>query len=244
MRKSLSYLAIAAGFLALLTLAISGPLYQAGIAELGTAFLLLRWAAYIGAGAAVVGLLLLIWQAVKPHHNAPSSMLLGVAVIAAGASFMLPYLQLQTARSVPPIHDISTDLSNPPPFIAIAPLRADAPNPVEFAGAESAEQQRTAYPDLTTWTTNASAEQVYQQALQVVADMGWELVAGEAAEGRIEATDTTTWFGFKDDVVIRIVATETGSAVDVRSKSRVGRSDVGVNAKRIRAFLSALEQAL
>lgn len=244
MRKLLSYLAIAAGFLALLTLAISGPLYQAGVAELGTAFLMLRWAAYVGAGAAVVGLIVLIWQALKPANNAPSSMLVGLAVIAAGVSFMLPYLQLQTARSVPPIHDISTDLSNPPPFVAIAPLRANAPNPVEFAGEESAEQQRKAYPDLTTWNTTASVEQVYQQALQVVADMGWELVASDATEGRIEATDTTTWFGFKDDVVIRIVPTDNGSAVDVRSKSRVGRSDVGVNAKRIRAYLAALEQAL
>lgn len=244
MRKIISYLAIAAGFLALTTLAISGPLYQLGIAELGTAFLMLRWAAYIGAGAAVVGLLLLIWQAVKPSGNQPSSMLLGLAVIAAGVSFVLPYLQLQTARSVPPIHDISTDLVNPPAFIAIAPLRADAPNPVAYAGDETAAQQRQAYADLTTWNTSAGIEQVYNQALVVAADMGWQLVASDLAEGRIEATDTTTWFGFKDDVVIRLVATEQGTAVDVRSKSRVGRSDVGVNAKRIRAFLAALEQAL
>jgi uncharacterized protein (DUF1499 family) len=244
MRKIISYLAIVAGFLALITLAIAGPLYQLGVAQLSSAFLLLRWAAYIGAGAAIVGLILLIWQALKPSEKLPSSMLLGLAVIAAGVSFILPYLQLQTARSVPPIHDISTDLTNPPAFIAIAPLRANAPNPVEYAGEETAQQQRQAYSDITTWNTSASVEVVYQQALKVVADMGWELVASDLNEGRIEATDTTTWFGFKDDVVIRLVATETGSAVDIRSKSRVGRSDVGVNAKRIRAFLSALEQAL
>lgn len=244
MRKLITIVTIFAGFLALLALAGSGPLYQLSLADLGTAFLILRWAAYIGAGAAIIGLLLLIWQALKPSPQQPSSMLLGVAVIAAGASFVVPYLQLQTARSVPPIHDISTDLVNPPPFIAIAPLRADAPNPVEYAGDDTAQQQRQAYADITTWTTSASVEQVYQQALLVVADMGWELVASELVDGRIEATDTTTWFGFKDDVVIRIVATEQGTAVDVRSKSRVGRSDVGVNAKRIRAFLSALDQAL
>jgi uncharacterized protein (DUF1499 family) len=244
MRKIISYLAIVAGFLALITLAIAGPLYQLGVAQLSSAFLLLRWAAYIGAGAAIVGLILLIWQALKPSEKLPSSMLLGLAVIAAGVSFILPYLQLQTARSVPPIHDISTDLTNPPAFIAIAPLRANAPNPVEYAGEETAQQQRQAYSDITTWNTSASVEVVYQQALKVVADMGWELVASDLNEGRIEATDTTTWFGFKDDVVIRLVATETGSALDIRSKSRVGRSDVGVNAKRIRAFLSALEQAL
>ena len=244
MRKLISYFAIAAGFIALILLAISGPLYRTGVAELSSAFLLLRWAAYIGAGATIVGLLLLIWQALQSSRHGPSSMLMGLAVIAAAASFVIPYLQVQTARSVPAIHDISTDLVNPPEFVAIAPLRADAPNPVAYAGDETAEQQRQAYADISTWTSAAAVEQVYEQSLQVVADMGWQLVASDLAEGRIEATDTTTWFGFKDDVVIRLVATEQGTTVDVRSKSRVGRSDVGVNAERIRAFLAALQQRL
>lgn len=244
MRKLISYFAIAAGFIALILLAISGPLYRTGVAELSSAFLLLRWAAYIGAGATIVGLLLLIWQALQSSRHGPSSMLMGLAVIAAATSFVIPYLQMQTARSVPAIHDISTDLGNPPEFVAIAPLRANAPNPVAYAGDETAKQQRQAYADISTWTSAAGVEQVYEQSLQVVSDMGWQLVASDLAEGRIEATDTTTWFGFKDDVVIRLVATEQGTAVDVRSKSRVGRSDVGVNAKRIRAFLAALQQRL
>lgn len=244
MRKLVSYVAITAGFIALALLAISGPLYRTGVAELSSAFLLLRWAAYIGAGATIVGLLLLIWQALQSSRHGPSSMLMGLAVIAAATSFVIPYLQMQTARSVPAIHDISTDLGNPPEFVAIAPLRADAPNPVAYAGNETAKQQRQAYADITTWTSAAGVEQVYEQSLQVVADMGWQLVASDLAEGRIEATDTTTWFGFKDDVVIRLVATEQGTAVDVRSKSRVGRSDVGVNAKRIRTFLAELQRRL
>lgn len=244
MRKLVSYVAITAGFIALALLAISGPLYRTGVAELSSAFLLLRWAAYIGAGATIVGLLLLIWQALQSSRHGPSSMLMGLAVIAAATSFVIPYLQMQTARSVPAIHDISTDLGNPPEFVAIAPLRANAPNPVAYAGDETAKQQRQAYADITTWTSAAGVEQVYEQSLQVVADMGWQLVASDLAEGRIEATDTTTWFGFKDDVVIRLVATEQGTAVDVRSKSRVGRSDVGVNAKRIRTFLAELQRRL
>ena len=244
MRKLVSYVAITAGFIALTLLAISGPLYRTGVAELSSAFLLLRWAAYIGAGATIVGLLLLIWQALQSSRHGPSSMLMGLAVIAAATSFVIPYLQMQTARSVPAIHDISTDLVNPPEFVAIAPLRAAAPNPVAYAGDETAKQQRQAYADISTWTSATGVEQVYEQSLQVVADMGWQLVASDLAEGRIEATDITTWFGFKDDVVIRLVATEQGTAVDVRSKSRVGRSDVGVNAKRIRTFLAALQRRL
>jgi uncharacterized protein (DUF1499 family) len=69
---------------------------------------------------------------------------------------------------------------------------------------------------------------------------GWEIVAAVPAEGRIEATDTTRFFGFKDDIVIRVKAEGAGSRVDVRSLSRVGKSDVGKNASRIRAYLIAL----
>ncbi len=74
--------------------------------------------------------------------------------------------------------------------------------------------------------------------------MGWEMVESSKTDGRIEATATTTWFGFKDDVVIRIRPTEDGSELDIRSKSRVGRSDVGKNAERIREFMSELEAQL
>jgi uncharacterized protein (DUF1499 family) len=72
--------------------------------------------------------------------------------------------------------------------------------------------------------------------------MGWEVVAADRASGRIEATDTTRFFGFKDDVVIRVQAAPGGSRVDVRSVSRVGGSDVGTNATRIRAYLARLRQ--
>lgn len=78
----------------------------------------------------------------------------------------------------------------------------------------------------------------------VVQELGWELVDSDIVSGRIEATDTTRWFGFKDDVVIRISQEATGSVIDVRSKSRVGRSDVGVNAKRIETFLDRLQKRL
>src|SRR5690606_17575541 len=141
-----------------------------------------------------------------------------------------------TAQSVPPIHDITTDIENPPEFVAIAPLRADAPNPVAYAGEETAAQQREAYPELASLERSEPASDIFAEALLVVDDMGWELVASNIEEGRIEATDTTRWFGFKDDVVIRIVQNNDGAIVDVRSKSRVGRSDVGVNAARIENF--------
>ena len=236
--KIIHKLLIIAGFLSLLLLAVAGPLYRLQWLELGSAFLVLRWAAYVGIGAGILLIVYLIWR--RPKGTAGALTVL--ALVASVAAVGIPYLQLQTARSVPPIHDISTDTVNPPEFVAVAPLRADAPNPVAYAGEETAAQQREAYPDIVTYVSAQSAEQLFEKSLQVVEQMGWQLVASDQATGRIEATDTTTWFGFKDDVVIRIQAQAEGAELDIRSKSRVGRSDVGKNAERIRAFITALDR--
>lgn len=236
--KIIHKLLIIAGFLSLLLLALAGPLYRLQWLELGSAFLVLRWAAYVGIGAGILLIVYLIWR--RPKGTAGALTVL--ALVASVAAVGIPYLQLQTARSVPPIHDISTDTVNPPEFVAVAPLRADAPNPVAYAGEETAAQQREAYPDIVTYVSAESAEQLFEKSLQVVEQMGWQLVASDQATGRIEATDTTTWFGFKDDVVIRIQAQAEGAELDIRSKSRVGRSDVGKNAERIRAFITALDR--
>ena len=75
----------------------------------------------------------------------------------------------------------------------------------------------------------------------VLQDLGLEIVNEDTAAGMIEATATTFWFGFKDDVVVRVRATASGSIVDIRSVSRVGQSDLGANAKRIRAILHGIE---
>jgi uncharacterized protein (DUF1499 family) len=137
---------------------------------------------------------------------------------------------------VPPIHDITTDTDNPPPFEAIAPLRADAPNPVTYDGADSARQQLAAYPDIQTMVLPTAPRTAFDQALAAARDLGWEIVAAVPDLGRIEATETSFWYGFKDDVVIRIAGADRESRIDIRSKSRVGKSDLGKNAERIRAF--------
>jgi uncharacterized protein (DUF1499 family) len=90
----------------------------------------------------------------------------------------------------------------------------------------------------------AAPDRVFDRALSVARKLGWVVVAAVPAEGRIEATDTTRWFGFKDDVVVRVAPAAGGSRVDVRSVSRVGRSDLGTNARRIRAFLRELRAAI
>jgi hypothetical protein len=238
--KALHGLLIVFGLLSVVLLAISGPLYKSGTADLGTAFLMLRWAAYIGAATFVLNI---IWYLIRRPQGLVAG-LSGLAIIAGGFAFYMPFSQYLKAQNVPAIHDITTDTQNPPKFIAIAPLRADASNPVEYAGEDTAKQQRKAYPELTTYESLESPDELFSAALLAVDKMGWELVDSSETEGRIEATATTTWFGFKDDVVIRILATADGSELDIRSKSRVGRSDVGKNAERIREYLSQLKPEL
>ena len=147
----------------------------------------------------------------------------------------------------PPIHDISTNRVNPPEFVAVAALRADAPNTLVYGGSNNMTSERLielsneAYPDLITQHYSESVNVIFEEALAAVDDLGYELVTQDAFAGRIEATDTTFWFRFKDDVVIKINQQGSDTAVDVRSVSRVGTGDVGANAIRMRKLFALLE---
>lgn len=168
------------------------------------------------------------------------------------ASAWIAYLIPESFRpaqgvNFPPIHDISTNRISPPEFVAILPLRADAPNTVVYGGSDNMTAQRLleltdeAYPDLVTQNYDESPNAVFAKALSAIAELGWELVAEDPAAGRIEATDTTFWFRFKDDIVIKIEQRGNGSMVDARSVSRVGTGDVGANAIRLRRFFTLLD---
>lgn len=166
----------------------------------------------------------------------------GLLIAAAFIGLMLSYVY--TARHVPPIHDISTDTVHPPQFVAILPLRRDAPNSAVYGGSAIAAQQRAAYSDIVPVILPVSPKTMFDAALAQVREAGWTLVYANADQGRIEATAKTRWFGFKDDVVIRIAAVSGGSRLDMRSESRVGRSDLGTNARRIRTFIAKLRERL
>jgi uncharacterized protein (DUF1499 family) len=156
----------------------------------------------------------------------------------------IPWSYKNTVDSLPYIHDITTDVQNPPAFVAVRTLRKEGDHPVDYDGPEVAAQQQKAYPDLMPLTVPAEKDKVFQAAEAALRAMKLEVVDANAREGRIEASDTSLLFGFKDDMVVRIAAQGAGTKVDVRSKSRVGRSDVGQNAKRIRAFLRELQAKL
>ena len=141
------------------------------------------------------------------------------------------------------IHDITTDTENPPQFVALHALRLTTFNGPEYAGRKVASIQKAAYPDIGPRFVEAGPASAFERALRAAREMGWAIVAGVPEEGRIEATATTRWLRFKDDVVIRVAPHGGGSRIDARSKSRIGRSDFGANAKRIREFFRKLDAA-
>ena len=147
---------------------------------------------------------------------------------------------IKAAFSVPGIHDITTDTDNPPAFIDILPLRADAPNSPDYGDETLAAAQKTGYPEIAPLTLAVPPAETFARAQKLVEARGWALVAANAGEGRIEATAESKFMHFKDDMVIRIAADGQGSRIDMRSVSRFGRSDLGVNAKRIADFLKDL----
>lgn len=235
--------ALAGGILAILaalSMAGAGPAYRAGLLALGDAFSMLRYGAFVALGAAGLGVVGLVMAAFT--RRALPALLGGLVILAGLVLVAVPWMQLQQAQTVPPIHDITTDLQDPPAFEALVAAREAAPNAVHYPGEATARQQREAYPDIQPLVLDAPLDEVLAAAEAAARDAGWEVAA--VGDARLEATATTTWFGFKDDVVIRLTETPDGVRVDMRSASRLGASDVGTNAARIRAFLEALTERL
>lgn len=236
-RLPVAQLALVAGLLAALLIGGAGPLYRFAGLTIQQVFPLMMYGTY---AAGLTLLLALAWVVVAALTRSGRGLVLVVVgtVLAVGAA-LVPISMRSQAQALPMIHDITTDTANPPAFVAIAPLRAEAPNGVDYV-TDPAEQAK-AYGDIKTFRSPLPTGELFDQALAAAEAQGWEIVASSREEGRIEATDTTLWFGFKDDVVIRVVSEESGgSRLDIRSMSRVGKSDLGKNAARIRAFLAAL----
>lgn len=240
--RAVAMLALVLGVLALLGMLSAGPLYCFGLIGLRPAFSWMGLGAQAGVVAIVIGLIGLVLALLLRRRRPAAHALLGIVL--GLLAFVPPWMFRQNASQVPPIHDISTDTIDPPKFETLLPLRADAPNSPDYAGATIAAQQQQAYPDIQTLRFDVAPAAVFEAALKTAMAMGWAIEAQAPAQGRIEATATTFWFGFKDDVVIRIQAGAQGTRLDIRSVSRVGKSDVGKNAARIRDFRTRLEQSL
>lgn len=232
-------LAIAAAVLLLL-----GPLgWRAGWWHFRVGFFYLMPGAFYCALAAVaVGLAAL---ALGTRRQGRGKIAIGVVALVIGGTIAYVPWHYNGMRGIyPAIHDITTDWENPPQFSAILPLReAVKANSVVYEGAAVSDRQRKAYPDIAPLNLDVAPAEAFSRSLDVARQIGWTIVASDQAAGRIEASQRTRWFGFTDDVVVRIIAAGAGSRVDLRSVSRVGRGDFGVNAARVRRFLAALRTA-
>jgi uncharacterized protein (DUF1499 family) len=160
----------------------------------------------------------------------------GLLCILVGAVLAVVYVtapMLQTLLTKPAINDVTTDLADPPVFVATpAP-----PYPGEFA-----DRQRQGYPEIAPLTLAAPPNEVFEKARDTAIDMDWRIRAAEPGEGRLEAVATTPMMRFKDDVVVRLRPEGDGTRVDLRSRSRIGRHDLGTNARRIQDFLDRLQR--
>ena len=156
-----------------------------------------------------------------------------VAVIAVGPGALF---------NSPLIHDIATDTDNPPEFVTAHSLRSADENSLEYAGEGIAAMQKAAYPDLGPLFSDLDADTAFDRSLAVAEKLGWIISEENRGAGRIEAYEVSVVFGFVDDVAIRIAAMENGSRIDLRSTSRVGLGDLGMNAERIMKFIKEYNQ--
>ena len=237
----LGILALAVGAAALAALGAAAWGYRNDRWDVGFALLTIsQYAAWAGAGAVVAGLLGLGASLPGGARRGAVVSLLGIAL--GGAAAGIIGQQYYIVQTNPFIHDISTDLADPPAFRALLALREaeGASNPPEHPGEAAALQQRAGYPDIAPLAVAAPPARVLEYARGIAEAEGWEIAAADAEALRLEAVATSRFYGFKDDIAVRIAPRGDGALVDMRSKSRVGRSDVGVNAARIRAFLAEL----
>jgi uncharacterized protein (DUF1499 family) len=226
-------LALACGIAELL----AGLGYRWGWWHFRVGIQIMRWSATTDLAAVALTLIAVILASMHGPRRVLIAAAHGLAIslLVAGP----PLYHWRMVEQVPRIHDISTDTANPPRYVDVMPLRKGVENSTDYS-AEVAAQQKKAYPDIAPVRLDAPPAQALQRAEKAARAMGWDIVAVVPADLRIEATDTTLLFGFKDDVVIRIAADGSGSRLDMRSLSRVGRSDFGVNANRIRNFMKQL----
>ena len=229
-----------------------------GFWNFGTGFRILIPAVSLGVVALLTGAL---WLALALRNNNSTGWRWGFAgLIGAAILLFFPARVALRAYDAPPIHDISTDVGNAPSFIAVLPLRKGATNGPEYDGQKKvmlkgkittvAELQKIAYPDIKPVGKLLNPHNdpkvdskaiLFWHAFETAKREGWDIVTFDEKSGRIEATDTTLWFGFTDDISIRVIAAGTmGARLDVRSKSRIGTSDYGRNAARVMGYLKDL----
>jgi len=234
------YIAALLAGAALLLLALVPFGWRFGLWHFSLSFRMVAWAQDIALAGAVLALLGLLFGR---GALAGRGRVLTVALVVFGAGMVaVPFLWARERGPHPVINDITTDTENPPVFAAAMPAReAEQARSAVYGGAVVVRQQQASYPDIAPLMLAVPPAQGFERALATAGALGWRILASDPQKGTIEATDTTIYYGFTDDVVVRVTASGSGSRVDLRSHSRQGGGDNGVNAARVRKYLAALK---
>ena len=218
--------------------------------SLNTGFLILLPAIAVGAIGFLCGVAW-AWSALARNESTGARWGF-VGLIGSAVAIGIPLNDARLALISPPIHDISTDIEYAPPFKDLLPLRAGAPNSPDYDGPKTivyegkkttvSALQKKYYEDVIPYIVFGKPLAIFWRALNAANAMGWHVVSFDPKTLRIEATESSFWFGLTDDIVIRVKpAGKLGARLDIRSKSRVGNNDRGANAARIRAFVKKLK---
>jgi uncharacterized protein (DUF1499 family) len=203
-------------------LRVAPPLVGFGIFALGG----------LGAVLAGVATIVRLLRGRAPSLGGVLALLVAIGVVVAA----LPGV------GMPRINDFTTDLEDPPAFTHAAMLGPNVGRNMSYP-AKNAALQLECCSDLRAAMLEVPPAEAFGRAVAVASAMpGWEVTSRSPEDGTIEAVATTRIFGFHDDVAIRVrPATNGGSRIDVRSKSRDGQGDLGANAARIRKFVATIE---
>lgn len=217
------------------------------VSALGTRFELWPWTLGLGMFALclvvslVIQIVNAIWMLRKPGNSTKSALRWG-SLLALPPLVIIAVLLGGGEGGQSPIHHISTDKQSPPEFVAAIEQRGSDSNPLDYTDAIATIQEQL-FPDVQAISSDLTPEAAFDRALATANALGWEVYAQDSQQGRIEAVQSTFWFGFKDDIAIRVLAEGSGSRIDLRSVSRVGQGDLGANAKRILAFTEQFNSA-
>lgn len=228
-------LIVGLGALALLPIGALGARF--GLWDFERGFQFMFTGVFVAAAVLVLGIAVFVfaWRAGRKDAAVP----IGIGLLASIVALATMGYQYRLTTTVPPINDITTDLDDPPMFGALE-LRGEG---VLDYVPDKGVAQREGYAHIATAESALAPDAALEKAISVAGDLGWDVLADTEGDGErtVEAMATTFWFGFVDDVVVRVRPSPTGSLVDVRSASRVGLSDLGANAARIDAFMARFE---
>lgn len=231
-RSRLAMLAGALGFLGIFDILLGPALIHAGWVTPMFGF---RWMFGLGVLEAVAGLVLglVALRRTRAGSGRGGRGLAWAGVGCGVVAIALLVVALRPGLGLPAINDITTDPDDPPQLSA---THRDTSYPAE----SFAPQQRAAYPDLQPIRVSSDPARALELVRETAESLGWEIVSVDPESGRLEARETSRIFRFIDDIAVRVRPAEKGAVIDVRSRSRHGRGDLGANARRIRAFAAAI----